>query len=142
MNEDYWPFVLAGGLTLVIWAIGFPAMFWLMAHHARRSGLMAAALKLVEENPSAMAALGSPLKPGKFIFSSMLAGGFSLSLGGRGTAASYGHASLWIPIHGPRGKARLRVKFEKINGAWVAYYGKLTMGGNTHQLLSRSRQAI
>jgi hypothetical protein len=87
--------------------IGFTAsIFFLVVGVMKESGAYKIALQRATDNPVVIEALGTPIKEG------WLTSGSTHSVG------PGGDANLAIPIHGPKGKAKIYVAAMEVMGIW------------------------
>lgn len=71
------------------------------------SGVFDAAMERARANPEVVEALGEPIERGWLIHGEV------------NISTDSGHADLSVPIHGPRGRGKLYLLGDKVNGEWV-----------------------
>ena len=101
-------FWVAIGCTIAFIAflafVGF--VFGIVVVAMRSSAPYHDAMERARNDPRVIAALGTPIEPGLFISGSVQ------------TNNDTGTANLTIPIHGPKGKAKIRINGTKVDGKW------------------------
>jgi hypothetical protein len=92
---------------MIVAALGFAVVVFGVATGALRSSdAYQGALGLAKHDSRVVAAIGAPIEPGWFT-----SGNIHVGLGS-------GHASLAIPISGPRASGTIRVEADKGGGKW------------------------
>lgn len=116
-SRDWWQrnwkwFVPAGCLTFIALGLAFIASILLLVFSAMKSSdAYKIALARAKADPRVEAAIGTPIKEGLFVSGSTKVTGGS------------GESDITIPIHGPKGRARIYAVATKSEGEWK--YSKL-----------------
>ena len=116
---------------IVLGVVAAGAIFFVVMGAMKRSDVYREAMAIVERSPSAIAAIGEPMKAGRFV-----SGSINVSGGA-------GEANLSIPLSGPNGKGRVHAAATREAGAWVFTALHLAVdGGETIDLLAESGGAL
>jgi hypothetical protein len=99
--------VLGCAGLIVLGLAAAAAIFFFVMGAMKRSDVYTEAMAIVERSPSAIAALGEPMKAGLFV-----SGSINISGGA-------GEANLSIPLRGPNGKGTVHAVATREAGAWV-----------------------
>jgi hypothetical protein len=112
---------------IVLAVVAAAAIFFFVMGAMKRSDVYREAMAIVERSPSAIAALGEPMKAGRFV-----SGSINVSGGA-------GDANLSIPLSGPTGKGRVHAAATREAGQWMFTALHLAVdGGETIDLLAES----
>lgn len=105
-------FVPTGCMTMILLAIGFFALIFVLVFSAMKSSdAYKEALQRAQTNPAVIEALGTPIKDGMFVS------------GNTKVENGVGEADLSIPITGPKGSGTIYAVATKSGGNWT--YTKL-----------------
>ncbi|HUP21408.1 MAG TPA: cytochrome c oxidase assembly factor 1 family protein, partial [Thermoanaerobaculia bacterium] len=120
--------IVLGCVGLIVVGLGLAAaIFFFVMGAMKRSDVYTEAMAIVERSPSAIAALGEPMKAGLFV-----SGSINVSGGA-------GEANLSIPLRGPNGKGTVHAVATREAGAWVFTALHLAVdGGETLDLLAEA----
>jgi hypothetical protein len=124
-----WGRIIAFGCIglVVLGVAAAAAIFFVVMGAMKRSDVYREAMAIVETSPSAIAALGEPIRSGRFV-----SGSINVSGGA-------GEANLSIPVSGPSGKGRVHAAATREAGTWVFTALHLAVeGGDTIDLLAES----
>lgn len=120
----FWP--LAIGLVAVLLLVS-GGVFYVVEHGFTESRPYRESLARLRESPSAVARLGSPIEPGRFVTGATDSAGVAQKL------------ELSIPVHGPKGGGTLRVSGEEREGTWSYAEMTLSVGEERLDLLAAPR---
>lgn len=112
------------GLIALV-AAGVAIIFFSVMGTLKNSAAYSDTLSLVQSNPEAIEALGTPIEPGF-----MLSGNISFNNGD-------GEADLTVPVSGPKGSGSLRVVADKTGGSggWNYTTRELRIDGEENQVI-------
>lgn len=109
-----WPWIALGCGVLFFGFLAFLGfIFTVVVGSMRSSEPYRESMERARRDDRVIAALGTPIEPGIFISGSI------------NTQNNNGDADLSIPIHGPKGKARIHVVGTKESGRWS--YSRMTV---------------
>ncbi|MDF1823006.1 MAG: cytochrome c oxidase assembly factor Coa1 family protein [Verrucomicrobiales bacterium] len=119
-------FVGCGCLGLIaLAAIGGAIIFFSVMGTLKSSAVYGDTLAMIQANPEAIEALGSPIEPGF-----MLSGDISFNNG-------VGKADLTVPVSGPEGSGSIHVVADKTGGssAWTYTTRELVIDGEENRVI-------
>ena len=103
------------GILVIIAAVGIAGLVLFVFKAIKSSDVYTGALHRAQNDPRVIAALGTPIEDEWWVF------------GNVNINNDHGTANITIPIHGPKGKARIECEADRDNNSWR--YTRLVVKG-------------